>query len=202
MSRQARSGPTFLARGVADAGQQQVCHVGACNQQHERDRAHQRQEHQPDRAAVLPFVERHDAGRDVLVGVRVVVTQLPGDRIHLRLRLSRVDTVRQFAKHFEVAVVALLLGEARHVRERQPQVGVVRKLEAFRHHSDDRRDDVVDLDRPADDGRIAAVAVLPDTVAENDDGGGAWPIVFRQEVAPQLRPLANQLERGGGDEGP
>ena len=59
--------------------------------------------------------------------------------------------------------------------------------------------DVVDLDRPADDGRIAAVAVLPDPVAENDDRRRAWPIVFRQEVAPEQRPLANQLERVGRD---
>src|SRR6185436_7555853 len=60
--------------------------------------------------------------------------------------------------------------------------------------------DVVDLDRPADDGGITAVAVLPDTVAENDDRRCSRPIVFWQEVAPQLRLLANQLERGGRDE--
>ena len=59
---------------------------------------------------------------------------------------------------------------------------------------------LVDFDRPADDGRIAAVAVLPDAVAENDDGGRSWPIVLGQEVASEQGPLANQLEPVGRDE--
>ena len=49
------------------------------------------------------FVERHHAGRDVLVRVGIVVRQLRGDGVELRLRLRQRDAGRQPAERLEVA---------------------------------------------------------------------------------------------------
>ena len=45
-----------------------------------------------------------------------------------------------------------------------------------------------------EDVRVAAVAALPDAVAEDDDRRGAGPVVLGAEVAADHRPLADQLE--------
>ena len=49
--------------------------------------------------------------------------------------------------------------------------------------------------RPAEDGGIAGVAVLPDAVAEDDDRGGASGVLAGREVAPEQRLLAEQAEK-------
>ena len=67
-----------FARAMRRPRQQQVGDVGAGDQQHEPDRAHQRQEHRPDRAAVEALVERLDVRLDVLVGVRIVAASGAG----------------------------------------------------------------------------------------------------------------------------
>ena len=59
--RRARCAPRSRARDWSSARQQQVGDVGAGDQQHERDGAHQRQEHGADRPAVLALVEGLDA---------------------------------------------------------------------------------------------------------------------------------------------
>ena len=78
----------------------------------------------------------------------------------------------QPAEHAEAAVVALRglrgVGDVG-----PPQVGVGRKAHAFRHDADDLGGAVVDFDRASQDRRIAAIAVLPDRVAQDHDRRGA-----------------------------
>jgi hypothetical protein len=179
--------------------EQQVRDVGTGNQQDEADGAHQRQEDQLDRPAVHALVERHHASRHVFVGVGVVGGELPGDGFHLRLRLRIRDAVAETAEHFDGASVALLFGDSRQLAERDPEIRVVRELETLGHHADHGRRNLVDLDRAAEYGGIAAVAILPDAVAENHHRAGAGTIVVREEIAPDERLLADQLEGVGRD---
>ena len=136
-----------LARAIGRARQQQVRDVGARDQQHERDRAHQRQEHGADRSAVLLLVERLDARLDVLVGVGVLRLELLRDVDQLALRLLARHAGREVAERLQRTLSCASASRCPViVRQRLPDVGVERKLEAFRHHADDRRRHVVDAD--------------------------------------------------------
>ena len=79
--------------------------------------------------------------------------------------------------------------------ERSPHVGVGGESHALRHDADDYGRDVVDLDRLAENRRVAAVAVLPDRVAEDDDGRRFRTVFPGSKVAAQERWLTQQLER-------
>ena len=128
--------------------------------------------------------------------------------IELALRLLARHAGREMAERLQLPGVAFLRFEIRDLRERHPQIGVERELEAFRHHADDRRRDVVDANRPADHRRIAAVAVQEHAVADDHHGCRARAIVVGHEVASQYRrgaedarPLAEMCEplnRSGG----
>jgi len=186
-----------LARARRRSRQQEVRHIGARDEQDERDGAHQRQEDQSNLTAVHAVVERHHSRRDVFVRRRVIVRQPGRDRREFRLCLRQRDAVGQPSEDLEVPGVAFLLRQARHLHERYPQVRVDREFEAFGHHADHGRWHVVHFDRAADDGWVAAIAVLPDTVAEDHHCGGAGTILLRAEVAAEQRLLADQPERVG-----
>ena len=64
-----------FARSLGGTRQQQIGHVRARDQQHERDGAHQREEDQLDLRAGHAIVERHDARAHVFVGRRVFLHQ-------------------------------------------------------------------------------------------------------------------------------
>ena len=74
-----------LTRALRRARQQQVGDVGAGDQEHEADRAHQRQEHGAYRAGVEALIEGLDVGLHVLVGVGIVARQALADREQLGL---------------------------------------------------------------------------------------------------------------------
>ena len=71
---------------------------------------------------------------------------------------------------------------------------VGREREAAGHHAHDAPRRAVELDRAADDRRIAAEAVLPETVREDDDGRPSGSVLVRREGAPQDRRDAEGLE--------
>ena len=148
-----------------------------------------------DRAAVLLFVERLDARLDVLVGVGILRLESLRDVDHLALRLLARDAGRQVAERLQRARVALLFEQAVDLVERHPHVRVERKLEAFRHHADDRRRHVVDAHRPADHRRVAAVSIHPHLVADQRHRRSAGPIVVRHEIASDHRPHAEHAKR-------
>ena len=188
-----------LARPRRRARQQQVGDVGARDQQHEADRAHQRQEHDADRAGVEAFVERlDDADGELLVAGRMRRGQALDDAVELGLRLRRRTTPGfRRREHGEVADVAALL-LLRRRDGRHPQLGVGRELDAGRHHADDRRRLAVDADGQAEHAAIAAVARLPEGVAEDHDALGARRVVAAPEAAAEQHRLAQQVEGLGG----
>ena len=188
-----------LARPCRRARQQQVRHVGARDQQHEADRAHQGQEHDADRAGVEAFVERlDDADGELLVAGRMGRGQALDDAVELGLRLRRGDAVFQAREHREVANVAAA-DLVRQRDRRYPELGVGRELDAGRHHADDRPRLAVDADGQAEHAAIAAVARLPEGVAEDHDALGARLVVAAPEAAAEEHRLAQQVEAVGGD---
>jgi hypothetical protein len=69
--------------------------------------------------------------------------------------------------------------------------------EVFRHHADDGVALVVECYRLADDVRIAAEALLPETVTDDRDWRGAGLIVGFGKVAAQLRSRTHHFEIAG-----
>ena len=123
-----------------------------------------------------------------------------GDSAQLRLRALRRDAVGEAAEDLQREMLAALLRrQVRHLRERNPEIGAERELHPFRHHADDGRRHVVDPDRASEDRRIAAVARLPDAVAENRHRRRARLVVVGQETAAEQRPLADEPEGVGRD---
>ncbi len=111
------------------------------------------------------------------------------------------DPRGQVAERGEAPRVPLLRLEIGNGDQRLPQVGVLREFESFRHDANDNGRVVVYPNGLANDAGVAAIAVLPDAVAKDDDRGGARTIVIGNEVASQERGLAKQLEASRRDVG-
>ena len=191
-----------LARPLCRPREQQVGDVGAGDQQHEADRAHQRPEDQRNLRAGDAVVVENEIGLDVLVGVGKIVRELVFDDLQLGARLRQRHTGFQPPHHLELADGALGIAQLRRQRRhRNPEIGIERELHVRRHHPDHRGHQTVDLDTAADHLRIAAVAVLPNPVPEHHGRLRARAIVSRTEVAADHRTLADHLKRVGGDVG-
>jgi len=174
-----------LARSTGGAREHQVRNVEAGNQQHHRDRPHHRQDDQLDVFGQRPLAHRLEIDPPALVAVGEGGGQVGRDGVAFLLRLSDRLSRRQPSEHHQPACAALLTdGE---FRERQPQVLVLRELEAPRHDADHRVRPRIDLDAASDDGRIAVVAALPEIVGDQHDRLGAGAIVVRHEAASELR---------------
>ena len=89
----------------------------------------------------------------------------------------------------------LLLGEG----ERQPDLALLMIGRTFAEDADDRVRLVVDPDRLADDRRVAAEAVLPEPVGEDDDLVATDRAFFLEEGAAerQRMPVAEHREEAG-----
>ena len=183
-----------LARAMRGSRKQQVGNVRAGDQQDERHRPHQRQEHHADWATVDPLVEREHLRQDVLVGVRICLDEPLPNGEELGSRLLERYFRGEAAVHIEPPGIALLRLESWNERERLPQIGVLWKPEAFGHHADHHRGDVVDADGSSENRTIATVAIRPDAVSEQHDRRGARPIVLRSEVAAEHGRLADHRE--------
>ena len=127
----------------------------------------------------------------------------PGD---VGLGVGDGDARPHPADHAQVALAARPFGKA--AVERLPRLEVVgdggvgrhHQPEAGRHHPDDDRRPAVDVDPPADDAGIAAVAPLPHRVAQQDRGRGGDGVVIGLERAAERGLGAEQREVVGGDE--
>ena len=175
--------------------EQQVGDVAAGDQQDEADRTHQRPEDQFDLGRRRALVVGGNRRLDAFIGLRVVARQPRRDRCQLAARLRDRDAVGQARDDLVDPYLAALATIDRRLPERQPQVGVRGELHALRHHADDRREQIVDLDRLSQDSAIARVTGLPDAVPEDDDWRCAVEIVFRDESAAEQRLGSNQPER-------
>ena len=175
-----------LARGRSH--QQQVGDVGAGDQQHEHDRAHQRHQLRPH---IGHQVGMHRLDAEIRVGglldgkARAQVGRQP---VEFRLGLIKGDTRLQPGNHAQEHVVTrsrlVVHAVGDHDVGARLDVGAGRKqqFEPRRQHADDVGAAIAEFNAPADDRRITAVAALPELVAEDRDGrqrrrslvGGNW----------------------------
>ena len=175
------------------AREQQVGDVGARDQEHQRDRAHHRQDHQLHVVRQHPRLERTDRGAPVLVFARVGFRETAGDAVEIGSRLCRRDAWLEPRKDLRGAAVAPgWLGDR---RQRDPQALRFREPEPFGHDPDDRMGPAIDGDRTADHRRIPGVPTAPQIVGQEHDGFGSEPIVRRPEVTTECRRRAEQAEQ-------
>ena len=164
-----------LALARRGAHQQQVRDVRAGDQQHEHHRAHQRDQLRPHVGDQV-VVHRLDAE----VRVRGLLdresrAQVGRQAIELRLRLLEAHAGLQLGDDAQEHVVAraglVVDAVGDHDVGTRIDVGARRKqqLEPRRQHADDVGAAVAELDRLADDRFVAAVAPLPELVAEDRD---------------------------------
>ena len=146
-----------LPGAMGRAGQQQVGDVRAGDQQHERDRAHERPEDGFDLRANDAIQKRRDHRRDALVAVLVLLRELRGDVAKLAARLLERHAIGQAAVSHEGPLLPWPPEHGRPLRHRHPDLALERPLEPVGHDADDRGGDGVDADGFADDGRIGRV---------------------------------------------
>ena len=177
-----------FARPVGRARQQQVGDVGAGDEQHERDRAHQRPEHRLDLRADDEVEERRDLRRDVLVAVLVLIRKLRGDVLHLAAGLLERGAVGQAAVDHEGSPLARQPEYRRPLGHRHPDLALERPFEAVGHHADDRGGNRVDADRFADDRGIGRIARFPDAAADQRNRRRALLVVLGDESLVRAGP--------------
>ena len=141
---------------------------------------------------------RHHDGGDALVGVRVLLLELRGDGLGLRLGLRDPVTGLQPA-HDEIArTLAALRGE-RVGGERQPGLLSERKREPLGHHTNDGAHDAVRADRPAHDARRPSKPLAPELRIDEQDRLGPRAIVPGAKAAPEDRLNTERFECGDAE---
>lgn len=150
--------------------------IGAADEHQESNHAKEGEQHGLGLAAQL-MAEAVDDGAGVGVGVGVLLFEALRDAAHFSAGLFEGDAGLEAADHLEEvgAAAGALLGVP---GERREKLGFpAGDLEAWGHDADNGVGRAVERDGLSDDGGIAAEAVAPETVAEDDDGGGAG-VVF------------------------
>ena len=123
----------LLPRGAA--GEEEIGHVRAGNEQHESDGAEKREEgwlHLPNE----PFVERRKRGVPAFVRLVKLLGELRVDRADASLRLLQIDAGIQTRDRRPRAIIARFFREID--RARHPNLGLLREFKPRRHHADDR----------------------------------------------------------------
>ena len=199
-----------LAPPAAGASEKQVRHVGACDEEHQADRAEKDEERGLERAHDL-LVERHDLHAPARVRVGICLLEPPRDDRHVGPRLAHVQPRPQAAEHEDLGLPArepFLVREIgdrkEHVAAHEPAVGGrVASVELGPEDAHHRVALAVEHDAATEDPRVRSEAPLPQTVAEHGHrprGGGVR--LFGGEGATEGRPRAEQREEAVADEGP
>jgi hypothetical protein len=178
--------------------EQQVRGVRAGNQQHHQYRGEHHAEHRAHRAIHDHVLERLDApvlsAEPFGIGVHGVIEP----RAESGLELDGADP-RVTAQHEPVCI--LVRFDRLRQRRRDPDRFAARVGEILRHHADDRRRVGIDADLAADNGPVAAVAILPKLVREHRHLFRARLFVCRVEVAAKQRCDAEHAEQVRADVG-
>ncbi len=169
-------------------------------QHHHRDREHdpERRRHLPSDDHVVQRLDGDVALRRVIVGIRLA--QAGGERLRLARGLIDRHAVAQTRERAQMAAAAACGSVVRVVTQRDPRIGRLaaplrfQDAHARRHHADHFHRDVADAQHAADDAAVAAVAALPQLIAEDDANRAAANVVVGVEVASQLRFHAEDAE--------
>ena len=139
-------------------------------------------------------MQRHHLRRLVGAVVGILRGQPLRDRLHFRAGAIEGDAIFQPGDDAEKVSAP---GRIRRVDgNRLPELRrSSRVIEVARHHPKDGHRRAVDGDGPADDGRVAVEAALPERVTDHDDVVAPGPVLSRREAASQGRTHAQQIEQ-------
>src|SRR6185503_3953664 len=180
-------------------GQEQVCHVGACYQQHKPYRAKKNHQRGSDVTDEL-VTQRRDRYSPSLVEVRILLFIAPCERVHLRLRSLDCDVGLQPGDRKQVSALANAgVGPERH---RQPEIRLLADhrtlLDIERnvpgHDADHRRALAVERYVLANYRWISSKATLPEPVAQDRDIVLSLLSFFGHEGASLHRGSSEQVE--------
>jgi hypothetical protein len=145
-----------------------------------------------------PFGLKRQHAQRLAAELRELLDQSVEELPQLGLRQTGRGARREPAeRHEEVAAPAVQLPVAeahRHPELRAQELRAVRHAELRRKHTDDPARLAVDRDRAADDTGIAAEAVAPDVVREDDGERLVGPVVVGGEETAVERPDAERQE--------
>ena len=181
-----------LALAVRRAGQKEVGHIGARQQEDEGDRAEEESERRAP-ARRHRFGRRHDHGGPTGIRFGVRLSESRRDQLQLRLRVRGRDPGRQSADDLKATLRPG--AELRGVEgERVPQGdrGLVREAEALGHHTDDLVRLSIKRQRAPNDLGVAAEPAGPEVVTQYHDPIPTGGLLLRQERTPERRGDAEQ----------
>ena len=174
--------------------EQQVGDIRAGDEQHEHDRAHHRDETSPARPADESVGERFH--RPLVTSLRrsgYAAVSCCGDAVHFRLRLPGARCVAQPAEHAQLhGAVRCCCRFARH--ERRPHSVSSGNLMPSGITPTIVAGCPFDAQHAGRARGIAAVAALPEVVADHDDGLGAGALVGGCQITAEDRRLPQQAE--------
>ncbi len=192
-----------LALARACAGQEQRGDVDARNQQHDGHGAEEHQHPRPRPCAHDVIAKRAEANRRALAPLGMRRQDAVADPVHVGLRLLDGDAWLQPAGDLQVDVDLLRDADPLRFRDDIGEVQVrrtgcpERPGEALRHDADDVEGLAIERERPADDGGLAAVAALPQSVAQDRHALAAGDFVVSRERVPHDRLHAQHVEEAG-----
>jgi hypothetical protein len=157
-----------LASAARRAREQEIGHVGACDQQHEPDCPEQNQQGRPHVAHECLAQPERRCGR-ARIGVGIARCQQARDGCHLRGCLVDRDSGREPRDHVQVVRPALRRQIVFRESERRPEFGAGRVFEAGRHDADHGKLPAVEEHRAPEDFGVRAKVALPQTMAQQDD---------------------------------
>ncbi len=186
-----------LPRSRAGPCQQQIRHIHAADQQHQRHRAQQQDQRLPN-VAYHVFLQRYQSHRPPAVGwiiVRKLLPQRSHPRVQLALRRCHRDPRLQAPDRFQGRPQTAVRGRSRIRRKtrRRPHFGVPlahgspRVAKTRRHHPDDPVQIVVPAQTSSHYVRIAPVSPLPQPVTDHRLQREPRSLILRIERVPQLR---------------
>jgi hypothetical protein len=182
-------GNFLLSRGRSR--DQQVRDVEACDGQQDADREvenqqgglniageHLTQWHQDDGRVSVEVVHRGESLAEAI--------HVGASRLEARSCLQPPDDADDAAPAVAPRAIAIQ-------PRRRPDIGVVvHEAEGGRHHADDLRRDVIQMDEASDDAPVAAEARLPETMADDGRGRRIRPVVVFGERSAEHRLDAQQ----------
>ena len=171
--------------------EQEVRDVDARDEQQQADRAEQRVQRGPEEAD--DFVcERHGERRPAFVGRRKLPLDTRVKRSQLGVGLFERDAGLQARDRFDEMRAAAVLGEIPD--ESLVHVDAGWKVEARSRDAQHGVELPVQLHRPSDDVRVAAVSRAPQTIADDDRALAGDMERLRAEAGSERRPDAQHAE--------
>ena len=178
--------------------QQQVGHVGAGDEQHQRDRAQQQEQRRPHVLHHL-ILERRHHGAHVAIRFGELLLECERDALQLGTRRLQRHVGSEARDRKDPRVPAAILGQCRHPRaEGHVEVGGLEQFEARRQHADDGVRLVVEQQALSQRAALR-IATPRKSIREQHHAFGAWLVIALVEAPPLGRSHTEHGQKRGAD---